>query len=325
MLVDNITLTVAAGKGGDGSGHLLRNGQTAFGGPDGGNGGNGGNIYLQVSHNVNDLKEFRYKKKIVAQAGGDGAGKKMFGRNAPHLTIVVPPGTKITDVATGAVIDTASFADSLTPILIAQGGRGGRGNVEFKSATNQTPRFGEKGEPGVERTLALELRLIADIGLVGLPNAGKSSLLGALTRATPKVGSYPFTTLEPTIGMMGDIPIADIPGLIEGASKGKGLGTEFLRHIEKTAMLVHCIDVTDPDLMKAYDTVRREFEAFSPLLMTKPEIILLTKADLVTPAVVKQARAMFKKLGKPVLTCSIYQPASIRRLKQALIKDDYVR
>lgn len=321
MLVDNITLTVAAGKGGDGSGHLLRNGQTAFGGPDGGNGGNGGNIYLQVSHNITDLREFRYKKKIVAQAGGDGAGKKMFGRNAPHLTIVVPPGTKITDVATGAIIDTTSLADPLTPILLAHGGKGGRGNVEFKSATNQTPRFGEKGEPGVERRLTLELRLIAEIGLVGLPNAGKSSLLGILTRATPKVGDYPFTTLEPTIGMMGDIPIADIPGLIEGASKGKGLGTEFLRHIEKTTMLVHCIDLTDPDPMKAYDTVRREFEAFTQSLLTKPELILLTKADLVSPAAIKKTRALFQPLGKTVLSCSIYDSKSLTRLKKALQRE----
>ena len=318
MLVDNITLTVVAGKGGDGSGHLLRNGMTAFGGPDGGNGGNGGNIYLQVSHNITDLREFRYKKKIVAEAGGDGLGKKMFGRNAPHLTIFVPPGTKVTDMVTGAVIDTTSFADPPTPILIAQGGLGGRGNVEFKSATNQTPRFGEKGGEGVERKLFLELRLIAEIGLVGLPNAGKSSLLGVLTQATPKVGNYPFTTLEPTIGMMGLRPIADIPGLIEGASKGKGLGTDFLRHIEKTTMLVHCIDLTDPDPMKAYDTVRGEFEAFSPALLTKPEIILLTKADLVAPSVVTKTRALFKKLGKTVLICSIYDPKSIAKLKKAL-------
>lgn len=319
MLVDNIKLIVIAGKGGDGSGHLLRNGQTAFGGPDGGNGGNGGNIYVAASSNIHDLREFRYKKKIVAEAGGDGLGKKMFGRNAPHLIIFVPPGTKITDVQTGSVIDTTSLAASLTPILLAQGGKGGRGNVEFKSATNQTPRFGEKGGEGQKRELFLELRLIADIGLVGLPNAGKSSLLGVLTQATPKVGNYPFTTLEPTIGMMGDRPIADIPGLIAGASQGRGLGTDFLRHIEKTTMLIHCIDLTDPDPMKAYDTVRGEFEAFSPALLTKPEIILLTKFDLVAPANVRKVAALFKKLGKKILTCSIYDPKSITRLKKALI------
>ncbi len=327
MLVDNITLTVVAGKGGDGSGHLLRNGQTAFGGPDGGNGGNGGNISVAVSTNIHDLREFRYKKKIVAEAGGDGMGKKMFGRNAPHLTIFVPPGTKITDGVTGSVIE---MTDTTLPVVLAQGGKGGRGNVEFKSATNQTPRFGEKGGEGVERKFFLELRLIAEIGLVGLPNAGKSSLLVVLTQATPKVGNYPFTTLEPTIGMMGDRPVADIPGLIEGASQGKGLGTDFLRHIEKTAILVHCIDLTDPDPMKAYDTVRGEFEAFtqhhfsqsgagfSGSLLTKPEIILLTKTDLVLPLVVKKATALFKKLGKKVLTCSIYDPKSITKLKKAL-------
>jgi len=316
MLVDNVKLTIIAGKGGDGSGHLLRNGQTAFGGPDGGNGGNGGNVYVVASHNLYDLREFRYKKKIQALPGGDGLGKKMFGKNAPHLTIAVPPGTRLTDVGTGSVIE---IPDTKTPILLAQGGHGGRGNTEFKSATNQTPRFGEKGEPGVERKFFLELRLIAEIGLVGLPNAGKSSLLRVLTHARPAVGSYPFTTLEPTIGMMGNRPIADIPGLIEGASQGKGLGHDFLRHIEKTTMLVHCIDVTDSDPKTAYDTVRAEFEAFNPVLLIKPEIILLTKADLVSSSVIRKARALFTKSGKQVLTCSIYDPTSITRLKKALI------
>ena len=259
MLVDNIKLTIIAGKGGDGSSHFRRDGQTANGGPDGGNGGNGGNIYFQASHNVRDLREFRYKKKIEAACGVDGRGQKMFGRNALHLTIFVPPGTRMTDVGSGEVFE---MTDPAAPRLLTQGGRGGRGNTEFKTATNQSPRYAEKGAEGEERQLFLELRLIADIGLVGLPNAGKSSLLAVLTHARPAVGNYPFTTLEPTIGMLGDRPIADIPGLIAGASTGKGLGIGFLRHIEKTKMLLHCIDLTDPTPMKSYETIRGEFGAF---------------------------------------------------------------
>lgn len=230
MLVDNIKLTVTAGRGGDGSAHFRRDALTAHGGPDGGNGGNGGNIYFLAPHNVHDLRQFRYKKKIEAAAGIDGKGQKMFGRNASHLTIIVPPGTRMTDVASGEVFE---MTDTTAPRLLAQGARGGRGNTEFKTATNQAPRYGEKGTPGQEREVFLELRLIADIGLVGLPNAGKSSLLGLLTNPRPLVGSYPFTTLEPTIGMLGNRPVADIPGLIAGASTGKGLGIGFLRHIEK--------------------------------------------------------------------------------------------
>lgn len=231
MLVDNIKLIIVAGKGGDGSAHLRRDAQTAKGGPDGGNGGNGGSIYFQGSHNITDLREFRYKKKIIAESGTDGAGKKMYGKNSPHLTTFIPLGTRITDQASGKVIE---ITDTETPIRMAKGGQGGRGNVAFKSATNQTPTNIEKGASGEEKELFLELRLIAEIGLIGLPNAGKSSLLAALTNATPAIGAYPFTTLEPNIGMLDTHPIADIPGLIEGASKGKGLGVDFLRHIEKT-------------------------------------------------------------------------------------------
>ena len=317
MLVDNIKLTVIAGKGGDGSAHFRRDAITRNGGPDGGNGGNGGNIYFQASHNVRDLREFRYKKKIEASRGIDGKGQKMFGKNAPHLTITVPPGTRMTDMATGEVFE---MTDTTTPRLLAQGGRGGRGNTEFKTATNQSPHDAEKGGEGQRRELFLELWLIADIGLVGLPNAGKSSLLGALTRARPKVGSYPFTTLEPTIGMLGALAIADIPGLIAGASEGKGLGIGFLRHIEKTKIILHLIDLTDPSPMKSYETIRSELGAFSPALLTKPEIILLTKTDLVSPGVIRKARVLFIKKGKKVLACSIYDHKSITRLKSDILR-----
>lgn len=315
MLVDNINLYVKAGNGGDGAATFLRNAFTAKGGPDGGNGGNGGNIYFQGSTNVNDLREFRYKKKIAAQDGVSGKRKKLFGKNASHLTIYLPLGTRITDTGSGSVIE---ITDTITPIILAKGGKGGRGNNEFKSATNQTPHYAEKGRLGEEKKLLLELRLIADVGLIGLPNSGKSSLLGVLTNAKPKIGNYAFTTLEPNIGMLKQHPIADIPGLIEGASKGRGLGVAFLKHIEKTKVLVHCIDATDENAQKAYETVRNEFKQYKASLLDKPEIILLTKTDLATENTIKNNTKILQKKGKQVLTCSIYNPESLNLLKQAL-------
>ncbi len=315
MLVDNIKLIIVAGKGGNGSPHLRRDGQTAKGGPDGGNGGNGGNISIQGSHNITDLREFRYKKKIVAESGTNGARQKMYGKNAPHLTIFIPLGTRISDQTSGNVIE---ITDTETPILMARGGKGGRGNVEFKSATNRTPRTAEQGGPGEEKELYLELRMIAEIGLVGLPNAGKSSLLTVLTNATPAIGNYPFTTLEPTIGMLDAHAIADIPGLIEGASRGKGLGLGFLRHIEKTKILLHLIDLTISAPKKTYDVVREEFRKFNPQLLDKPEYILLTKTDLVDAGTIKKVTKIFTDEHKKVLTYSVYDEKSIEALKRTL-------
>jgi GTP-binding protein len=315
MLVDNIKLIIVAGKGGDGSAHLRRDSQTAYGGPDGGNGGNGGDISFQGSHNITDLREFRYKKKIQAENGTDGKGKNMFGKNAPHLTIHIPLGTRITDLMSGKIYE---ITDTTTPILFARGGQGGRGNTEFKSATNQTPKNIEMGTPGEQKELLMELRLIAEVGLIGLPNAGKSSLLRALTNATPTVGAYPFTTLEPTIGMLDIHPIADIPGLIEGAASGKGLGIDFLRHIEKTKILLHLIDVTVENPLESYETVRREFEKFDPLLLEKPEYILLNKTDLADPKTITKVKKIFTAKGKVVFTSSVYNDKNIGELKQTL-------
>ncbi len=317
MLVDNIGLIIKAGNGGDGAATFLRNESTAKGGPDGGNGGNGGNIYFQGSTNINDLREFRYKKKITADDGVAGKHKKLFGKNAEHLTIFLPLGTRVTDTASNQAIE---ITDTATPILIAKGGKGGRGNTEFKSATNQAPKYAEKGTPGEEKKLFLELRLIADVGLIGLPNAGKSSLLSVLTNATPKIGAYAFTTLEPNIGMMNGHAIADIPGLIEGASKGKGLGVEFLKHIEKTKVLVHCIDSLSENVQKDYSIIRQEFEQYNTSLLDKPEIILLTKTDLADEETIKKNITILQKQGKKVLTASIYNPESLDSLKLALKK-----
>lgn len=315
MLVDNVTLLVKAGNGGDGAATFLRNSVKPKGGPDGGNGGNGGDVYVEGSNNITDLREFRFKKKIIAQDGVSGKKKNLFGKNADHTTIKVPLGTQITDLVTKTTIE---ITDSAKPVLLARGGKGGRGNNEFKSATNQTPMHAETGEPGEEKKLLLELKLIAEIGIIGLPNGGKSSLLAALTNAQPKIANYPFTTLEPNIGMLGTHALADIPGLIEGASTGKGLGIEFLKHVEKTKVLVHCIDLTDTDLMVAYKTVRREFNQYNPILLKKPEIILLTKADLTDEKTLKKNLKLFAKKGQKVLACSIYDQKSLDEVKKTI-------
>lgn len=314
MLVDSINLQIKAGNGGAGAVSFLRNGQKARGGPNGGNGGNGGSIYLLGTHNLSDLGEFRFKKKIKAEDGISGGRNNLFGKNAKHLTILLPLGTQVTDTETN---ETIEITDE-TPVLIAHGGKGGRGNNEFKSATNRTPTYAESGEEGEEKILNLELKFIADIGLVGLPNAGKSSLLKALTNAHPKIGNFPFTTTQPNIGMMSSHMIADIPGLIERASEGKGLGIKFLKHIEKTKLLIHCIDSMEPDPKKIYETVRTEFGQYNTLLLEKPEIILITKTDLVSNYAVKEKIKSLKKRGRKILTCSIYDPKSIGKLKEQI-------
>lgn len=316
MLVDNITLTVKAGNGGAGSASLLHTGQTRKGGPDGGNGGMGGNIYFVGSTDITDLRQFRYTKIVKAKHGGDGARQKKNGKKAEDVNVLIPLGTKVTDVKTNASIEITEVGK---PILAARGGRGGRGNVNFKSSVNQTPKTAEKGEPGQERELLLELRLIAEIGLIGLPNAGKSSLLTVLTNARPAVAAYPFTTLDPTVGMLGTHPIADIPGLIEGASKGKGLGIDFLRHIEKTKILLHCIDVNHEDPVGAYKIIREEFKQFDQELLTKPEYIVLTKTDLADTELINKVTKLFTKDNKQVCTCSVYDQKSIEGLKETII------
>lgn len=316
MLIDNVPLIVKAGDGGNGAATFARTSMKARGGPDGGNGGNGGDILFQGSPNVNDLREFRYKKKIVGHNGGHGTKHNGFGKNAPHIVVFVPLGTRVTNTDTGEVINIESVEK---PVLIARGGAGGFGNFKFKSATNQAPTNRELGGAGEVKNILLELRLIAAIGLIGLPNAGKSSLLTKLTNATPAIGAYPFTTLEPTIGMFGKYPIADIPGLIEGASKGVGLGTRFLKHIEKTKILVHCIDITSDNVLKDYETVRNEFREFNPMLLEKPELVFLNKTDIATPEAVEKAVSAFTKLGKQVFAGSVHMPDSIDKLKPILL------
>lgn len=316
MLVDNVTITVKAGDGGDGRLSFKRTARTARGGPDGGDGGHGGKVFVQGNHDIRDLAEFRYKKEIVAEDGTAGQKRLSSGKNAPHITFYVPIGTQIIDKKTGEVTE---ILDNTVPILLCKNGHGGKGNAHFKSATNQAPVHFEHGTKGESKELILDLKLIADIGLIGLPNAGKSSILATLTNSTPTIGAYPFTTLEPNIGMLDIHPIADIPGLIEGAAGGKGLGVKFLKHIEKTGLLVHCVDLTQPDPEKAYETVRKEFENYNAELLNKKEIVLLNKSDLVDDKQIAEYKMIFEKKGLKVLVCSIYDEKSIESLKEELL------
>ncbi|MBI3985135.1 MAG: GTPase ObgE [Candidatus Levybacteria bacterium] len=315
MLVDEVQIIVKAGNGGNGSSSFKRNAQTARGGPDGGNGGKGGSVYVVGVNDIDALQTFRYAKKANAEDGINGGRQKLFGRNGQDLIIKVPFGTFIHDLSNNT---TFEVIDEQSKHLIARGGKGGRGNTEFKSATNQAPKFAEKGEAGEEKRINLELKLIADVGLIGLPNAGKSSLLEVLTNAHPKIGNYPFTTLEPNLGVMEGLIIADIPGLIEGAHSGKGLGDKFLKHIERTKILVHCIDVSSNDPYKDYETIRLELKSFTETLLSKKEIILITKSDLISTENVKKFVSLFKKKGKEVLPVSIYDDNSLKLLKEKI-------
>ena len=319
MLIDTVTITVAGGRGGNGRVSFLRNAQTTKGGPDGGNGGNGGSVYLQGIDDILALRNFQFKKELKAEDGVPGGKQKQFGKNGGDLTIRLPIGTLVTDQTTGEQFE---IVDDREKVLIAKGGIGGKGNDEFKSATNQTPRYAEKGTAGEEKILFLELKLIADIGFIGLPNAGKSSLLSVLTNAHPKIANYPFTTLEPNIGMliMGNkqIALADIPGLIAGAHTGKGLGTQFLRHVEKTKAFIHCISVENESVLSAYQTVKDELQEYNKTLLEKKEIILLTKTDLVDDSTVKKKVKELAKTKIPIVPFSIYNEKDIEDLKTLL-------
>ncbi len=315
MLVDSVTLIIKAGKGGDGKNSFSRTKQTARGGPDGGNGGHGGSVLAQGSHNAFDLGQFRFRKVIKGENGEHGSYRNSSGKNAKDVVLKVPIGTKITETQTGVSYEIVDEE----PIVLVKGGYGGKGNAEFKSSTNQSPTYAQIGGPGEEKEFHFNLRLIADIGLIGLPNAGKSSLLAELTNSNPVIANYPFTTLNPNIGMLGTHPIADIPGLIEGAADGKGLGIKFLKHIEKTKILVHCIDLTGNDLIGAYKTVREEFKKFNPELLEKREILVLNKADLVDQDVIDKAVRDFNKMGLTALVCSIHDVDSLETLRTTLL------
>ena len=314
-LIDDVKITVKAGDGGNGASAKKQ----VFGSkktvPDGGNGGNGGNIYFKGSANVSDLSEFQFKKTIKGENGVNGQHKDLDGANGSDIYVLVPFGTTVKDE------DTEEWTEILTedPFCVAYGGHGGMGNHDYQPDLNKMVARKAEGERGEERKLHLVLNLIADVGFVGLPNAGKSSLLKKLTKATPKVGDYPFTTLEPNLGALNNAIIADIPGLIAGASEGKGLGLTFLKHIKKTKVLFHCISCEEKDALSAYETVRREFEEFDKSLLEKREIILLTKKDLTDEKKLQESKKLFEKKGLSAFDVSIYDNKSIENLKEKIL------
>jgi GTP-binding protein len=285
--VDEVEITVTGGKGGNGCLSFRREKYIPKGGPDGGDGGQGGSVYIQSSETLNTLIDFRYKKKFNAANGKDGAGKNRFGPGGSDLVILVPVGTTVINVSTNEII--FDFTEKDQKVIVARGGKGGLGNARFKSSTNQAPRMTIPGELGDERQIKLELRSIADVGLVGLPNAGKSTLISNFSEAKPKIADYPFTTLSPVLGVVKvdvdqSFVIADIPGLIEGAADGVGLGISFLKHIERTKLLLHVIDLSpileNEDLTQSFYSIKQELEKYGPSVSEKPRWIVLNKSDL---------------------------------------------
>ncbi len=295
MFVDKVEVSVRAGNGGNGVVSFRHEIYVDKGGPDGGDGGNGGNILLQASSSQNTLATFRFQKQIVAEDGQPGAKRRMHGRSGKDLTVQVPVGTVVSNQEGKLLADLANDGQK---VIIARGGKGGFGNAHFKSSTRQAPRIAEKGEKGEELDLVLELKMIADVGLVGLPNAGKSTLLSVISNARPEIANYPFTTLIPNLGVadIDDIALlfADIPGLIEGASDGKGLGDEFLRHVERTGVLVHLIDAYQEDLIGAYKTIIGELAAYKTDLSKKPQIVVLSKIDGLDTDIVRDRLSTLK-------------------------------
>jgi GTP-binding protein len=309
--VDEINIHLKAGKGGNGVERWRHEKFREFGGPSGGNGGKGGDIVLLGVRDMNILSKYRHLKELSAPEGEGGFKDSKHGKNGDDLVIEIPIPSRIT-TATGYQVLIEHEGERKVLLI---GGSGGLGNEHFKSSTNTTPHEHTDGKEGDEADVTIELELVADIGLVGLPSAGKSSLLNTLTRAQSKVGAYDFTTLEPHLGDMYGIIVADIPGLIEGASHGKGLGFKFLRHIRRTRMLAHLISVENADVIEAYTTIKKELETFDPELVKKPEIVLLSKIDEVEPSVVEEKITQFKKQGIEALPISILDDQSMKNLQ----------
>ncbi len=295
--LDEAKIYIKAGDGGNGACSFRHEKFLEFGGPDGGFGGNGGDIVFEAVQNLNTLIDFRYQQHFKAERGKNGAGRNCTGASGEDLIIKVPIGTQI--IANDNETLLADMIADGQRFIAAHGGKGGRGNNSYKSSTNQAPYEADEGTPGEEMWVWLKLKLIADIGLVGLPNAGKSTFLSAVTRAKPKIADYPFTTIHPNLGMAyideDEILIADIPGLIEGASDGVGLGTRFLKHVERCKAIIHLIDGTAEDVVTPYKTIRKELKKYSPMLASKPEIVAINKADAILP---EELPAKVKKLEK---------------------------
>jgi len=312
MLIDEITIKVSAGAGGKGAVAFNKNVQSL--GPAGGTGGNGGSIYFEGVSDLNALSQFRYKKNIEASDGGDGRGQFIDGKDGASLILKIPVGTVIKKMD-GSVREILKTGEQ---ILVAEGGHGGKGNFHFRSPRNTTPIRFQEGLQGEHFTLKLELKLIADVGFIGLPNVGKSSLLNELTEAKSKVANYAFTTLEPNLGSYYGLILADIPGLIEGANTGKGLGIKFLRHVERTRTLFHLISAESENLAKDYKTIKNELKLFNKELLKKPEYVFLTKSDMLLEKELKKKILQIKKLNKNVLAISIHDWESLDKVKKIL-------
>ncbi len=331
MFIDDVKIKVTAGNGGKGAVAFNKNLMSL--GPVGGSGGRGGSVYMKGVSDLSTLGQFRFKKEIKAKNGQDGRSQFRDGNNADDLILFVPTGTVIHNLSHPSTTNADKNIEITKinqQVVIARGGHGGKGNFHFRSSTNTTPKEFEYGKPGESLEIRLELKLIADIGFVGLPNVGKSSLLNELTNAQSKVANYPFTTLEPNLGVYYDLILADIPGLIKGASMGKGLGIKFLRHIERTKTLFHFISADSPDPITDYKTVRDELGAYNKSLLEKPEYILISKKDAVSPdiirEIVKKLKLSFshklsfnhKKLNKNIIPISIFDWDSIELVKKTL-------
>ena len=325
--IDEVKITVVSGNGGHGCASFRREKFIPYGGPDGGDGGNGGGIFFMADEGLNTLVNFRGKKLYRAPHGENGAGRQRTGANGDDLIIEVPVGTIIKNQDTGEIL--ADLVHAGQKILVAEGGRGGMGNINFKTSTNQAPRRATDGKEGVEIELELELRLIADIALIGLPNAGKSTLISSISAARPKVADYPFTTLEPNLGVVklgeDSYVVADIPGLIEDASEGKGLGTKFLRHIERTSAFVHLVDISwcldEFEAFESYVTIKSELEKYNADLLNKREIICLTKIDAMAEEEVEKFVHFFEEqLDKKVLPLSSVSGRNIEVIKSLMLK-----
>ena len=324
MFVDRVRIELQAGKGGDGCSSMRREKFVPRGGPDGGDGGNGGSIILEARLGVNSLAAFAHRHLFRAPKGQPGQGSLRHGRNGKDQTLLVPPGTTVIDAEQGFVIkDLKAHGDRF---VIAQGGKGGRGNAHFKSSTNQTPRECSPGEPGECRTVVLELKTIADVGLIGLPNAGKSTLLSRMSSARPEIADYPFTTKHPNLGIVDvgqerSFVMADIPGLIEGASEGVGLGHEFLRHVERAGLLVHLVEPRPSDQsgpIDNYHSIRKELRDYDPSLAERDEIVVVTKSELEGAADVRQT--LQESIGRQVMLISAVAGEGLSELTESIMR-----
>ncbi len=316
MLIDELKIYVKAGDGGDGVVRWLREKYKPLMGPAGGNGGRGGDVYVRAVRDIEILSRYTRRKEFFAERGGDGQKNSMHGKDGEDLFIDLPIGSIITNLKTNKKFE---FKEEGEEILILKGGKGGLGNENFKSSRNTTPQEFTEGKDGDDADFFIELELIADVGFIGLPSAGKSTLLNELTSAKAKVGAYFFTTLEPNLGDFYKYILADIPGLIEGASEGKGLGYKFLRHIRRTKILVHCVSFENKDMVGAYKIIREELKKFDLEITKKLEIIVLTKFDLVDEKTIKQASKDLEKFNKNIVVVSAYDDNSIKKLSDYLI------